>query len=243
MVAEINLYWIIYDTTSTSTVDLPGAQARLHSWKKEWAFLFGKPCEQYQSSNLLIWKPEQPRSQFLQMGFYFAQLVLYDLSLKSRSTTVRESLLTEMSKVSVSIIQLAMDTKDDRTRHLTDHIYHMITFAAVTLCRLLHMYERQVAKSSNIQELDNLIIGLVRWLHSIGLPCHIAHTLGDVVSAFHRKLRPEVHFAGTPETGLNQPTPEDFSFLFPELLGIDSFGNSMEDLLPDWEPFIADYAR
>jgi hypothetical protein len=174
------------------------------------------------------------------MGYQFSQLLMYDMSLKSRSAAVRESLLSEMVKVSAAIIRLAMDTGDDRTRHLTDHVYHMITFAAVTLCRLLHMYEGQLSTTNNIPELDSLILQLVRWLHLIGLPCHIAHILGDVVSAFHRKLRPEAHFATTPDTDLDQATPEDFSFFFPELLGMDSFSDNLEGLLPDWEPFIAE---
>lgn len=43
MVAEINLYWIIYESCSMSQVDLPGTQAALHEWKQEWKFLFGTP--------------------------------------------------------------------------------------------------------------------------------------------------------------------------------------------------------
>jgi hypothetical protein len=125
--------------------------------------------------------PDQPRSQFLQMGFHFAQLLVYDKALKSRSAAVRESRIMEMTRLSAAIMQLALDTADFRTRHLSDHIYHMITFAAVTLCRLLHMYEDQLASSHNIMELDAIVLTLVTWLHSIGLPCHIAHTLGDVV--------------------------------------------------------------
>ena len=50
MVAEVNLYWIIYESCSTAQVDLPQTQALLHEWNQEWKFLFG---------NLL------PRSTFL----------------------------------------------------------------------------------------------------------------------------------------------------------------------------------
>lgn len=42
MVAEINLYWIIYESCSVVQVDLPGTQASLHQWREEWKFLFGK---------------------------------------------------------------------------------------------------------------------------------------------------------------------------------------------------------
>jgi hypothetical protein len=41
MVAEINLYWIIYESCSAVPVDLPKTQAALHAWKQEWKFIFG----------------------------------------------------------------------------------------------------------------------------------------------------------------------------------------------------------
>ena len=104
------------------------------------------------------------------MGFYFAQLLNYDQSLKTGSAAVRESILSEMIRLSTSIINLAMNTTDERTRHLTDHIYHMISFAAVTLCRLLHNYEDQLSISHDLHGLDGLILSLVTWLHAIGLP-------------------------------------------------------------------------
>jgi hypothetical protein len=175
---------------------------------------------------------DQPRCQFIQMGFHFAQLLVYDQALKSRSAAVRESRITEMTRLSAAIMKLALDTADVRTRHLSDHIYHMITFAAVTLCRLLHMYENQLSSTHNIMELDSLVLTLVSWLHSIGLPCHVAHTLGDVVSAFHEKLRPNAH-----------PSPydqvqDDIGLYFPELLGMETFNGGNFDFVPDWEPYI-----
>lgn len=175
---------------------------------------------------------DQPRSQFIQMGFYFAQLLAYDQALKFRSAAVRESLLSEMIRFSAAIVRLALDTADARTRHLSDHVYHMITFAAVTLCRLLHMYESQVASSHNITELDSLVLTLVTWLHSIGLPCHVAHTLGDVVAAFHQKLRPHAHPSpyGDPQ--------DDIGLYFPELLGMETFDGGNFDFLPNWEPYV-----
>lgn len=137
-----------------------------------------------------------------------------------------------MIRLSAAIIQLALDTTDVRTRHLSDHIYHMITFAAVTLCRLLHMYGAQLTASHNIVELDSLVLTLVTWLHSIGLPCHVAQTLGDVVAAFHKELRPNAH-----------PSPyaqaqDDIELYFPELLGIEMYADGNFDFNPDWEPYI-----
>lgn len=183
---------------------------------------------------------DQPRSQFLEMGFYFAQLLAYDQSLKARSASVRESLLSEMVRLSATLIHLAMDTTDERTRHLSDHIYHMITFAAITLCRLLHMYEDQLARSHNIAELDTLISTLVTWLYSIGLPSHAAHTLGDVVAAFHKKLRPLAR--PSPPTSEETNAWADLSFcaFFPDILGPDPSSTGGWDMLPNWEPFNQD---
>jgi hypothetical protein len=65
---------------------------------------------------------DQPRSQFLEMGHHFAQLLAYERALKSRSATVRNSLLNEMVRLSVAIVNLAMDNADERTAHLSDHI-------------------------------------------------------------------------------------------------------------------------
>jgi hypothetical protein len=166
------------------------------------------------------------------MGFQSAQLLAFDQALKSRSAAVRESVVSEMVRLSVSIIKLALDTADARTRHLSDHIYHMITFAAVTLCRLLHMYEEQVASSHNLLELDSLVLTLVSWLRSIGLPCHVARTLGNVVEAFHKKLRPHANPSS------DEQTQNDIRLYFPDLLGIETFDGGNFDFLPNWEPQI-----
>ncbi|KAF2498674.1 hypothetical protein BU16DRAFT_548382 [Lophium mytilinum] len=220
MVGEVHLYWIIYESCLAIPVDLPKTQAALWKWKEDWKFLF-----------------DQPRSQFIQMGFHFAQLIIYDQSLKTRSAAVRESLISEMVRLSTAIINLAMETTDDRTRHLTDHIYHMIAFAAVTLSRIMHLYESQLPASYNLVELDNLVLSLVSWLHSIGLPCHVAYTLGDVVASFHKKLRPNTQLSPTNSYEDADPfSQEDFASLFPELFGTESFEGSIGNLLPDWGP-------
>jgi hypothetical protein len=237
MVAEINLYWIIYEQCTSSQVDLPKAQTALFQWKKDWNFVLGTYIIEggVPFTNYYL---EQQRSQFLEMGFHFAQLLAYERALNARSARVRDSLLTEMIRLSAAIIRLAMDTADERTRHLSDHIYHMCAFAAVTLCRLLHLYETQLAATQDIRELDILIMDLVTWFHSIGLPCHAANTLGDTVSAFHKKLRP-----------LAQPTSpalmdtssswlgDDLPRFFPELLGTDFSDGADLNLLPDWPAY------
>ena len=173
------------------------------------------------------------------MGFFFAQLLAYDQASKTRSAAVRESLLSEMLRLSTAIINLAMDTTDQRTRHLTDHIYHMISFAAVTLCRLLHNYEEQLSLTQDLHSLDTLILSLVSWLHAIGLPCHVAHTMGDVVAAFHKKLRPDS--GPSPSRSYADVDPaiqDDFAQLFPELFGMTEFELLNGSMLPDYQPVI-----
>ncbi|EXJ73626.1 uncharacterized protein A1O5_03388 [Cladophialophora psammophila CBS 110553] len=220
MVAEVCLYWILYENCCLADVDLPKAQSALHQWRQDWKIVL-----------------DQPRSQFLEMGFRFAQLLAYDQSLKTRSASVRESLLSEMVRLSAAIMTLAMETTDERTKHLSDHIYHMITFAAVTLCRLLHMYEEQLARSHDIAHLDTLISTLVPWLKSIGLSCHAAFTLGDIVAAFHKKLRPLAGPSSTASDEQNIWADMSFWASFPDILGPEPTNTTTWDFLPNWEPF------
>ncbi|KAE8370929.1 LITAF-like zinc ribbon domain-containing protein [Aspergillus caelatus] len=217
MVAEIHLYWTLYERTSSESIDLLKSIASLQDWKKEWQFIL-----------------EQPRAQFLLMGFHFAHLLLYDQCLKCKTARARESVISEMIRHSTAIIRLAMDTTDDRTRHLTDHIYHMITFAAIIICRLLNAYEEQLVQIYNLDELDSLILSLIHWMQTIGLPCHAAYTLGHVIGKVHQKLRPAV---------VSQPLPpeqseiffgQDLASYFPEFLGVETTEDGNWDLLPSW---------
>ncbi|KAJ5248896.1 hypothetical protein N7468_000347 [Penicillium chermesinum] len=204
MVAEIHLYWTVYENLIQDTVDLLKSVGALQTWRRKWEFVL-----------------EQPRSQFLLMGFHFSNLLLYEHSLKSSKTPrARESLVSEMIRHSTAIIRLAMDTVDERTRHLSDHIYHMITFAAIIICRLVNSYEQQLSSSYSIPELDELIRDLVSWLHSIGLPCHAAHTLGNIIAKVHQKLRPCVEV-------VLEPMEE-----FPD----ENFANYFSPSFWAWEP-------
>lgn len=169
------------------------------------------------------------------MGFSFAQLLVFERSLHAKSARVRDSLLSEMARLSASIIQLAMDTTDDRTKHLTDHIYHIIAFSAVTLCRLLSLYESHLATTNNIEELDQLILNLVSWLHLIGLPCHVAFSLSNVVADFHKKLRPNGHPPSPVITEFPSPWMDsDLTQFIPGLLSTEN--EATFNFLPDWEP-------
>jgi hypothetical protein len=140
-----------------------------------------------------------------------------------------------MVQLSAAILKLVMDTSDLRTPHLTDHIYHTISFAAVTLCRLLHMYEDQIATSHDIADLDQLILTLVTWLYSIGLPCHIAHKLASLVSAFHAKLRPNAK----PTPTYNETWEQLEMLNLPVQFGSELFYFENGHFSPDWDPFSA----
>ena len=41
MVAEVDLYWIVYERCLGSTVDLPKVQDALREWKRQWSFVLG----------------------------------------------------------------------------------------------------------------------------------------------------------------------------------------------------------
>lgn len=179
-------------------------------------------------------EPEQPRAQFLLMGFHFAHLLLYDQCLKCKTARARESVISEMIRHSTAIIRLAMDTADDRTRHLTDHIYHMITFAAIIICRLLNAYEQQLSQIYNLDELDSLILSLVNWMQTIGLPCHAAHTLGHVIGKVHQKLRPAVVTQPLATEQSEVFFGHDLASYFPEFLGVETTEDGNWDLMPSW---------
>lgn len=129
------------------------------------------------------------------MGFHFAHLLAYGQSLKSipetRNAPIIETAILKMVQCSISIINIAIETTDDRTRHLTDQIYNIVTFSALTLCRLVHTYESELrAANYDIETLDELVVKIVEWLRSIGLPCHAANMLAGIVSAQFNNLRP-----------------------------------------------------
>jgi hypothetical protein len=124
------------------------------------------------------------------MGHHFAFLLTYCRSLQSKTTSMRSSTLTEMVHLCRNIINLAIDNTDERTSHLTDHIYHIITFSAITLCQLLQTYRGKLGGHDTEISLDALVLRLVDWLHSIGFPCHVSRVLGDVIAAYRARLSP-----------------------------------------------------
>lgn len=191
MVAEVKLYWIIYTQCCAARLNLTSIRASLSAWKRDWNYLFGE------RSFLVVLDPsnefvatDQPRSQFLQMGHHFAFLLTHCRSVQSKTTSMRSSTLTEMVQLCRNIINLAIDNTDERTSHLTDHIYHILTFSAITLCQLLQTYRGKLGGHDVETSLDTLVLRLVDWLHSIGFPCHVSRVLGDVITAYYARLNP-----------------------------------------------------
>ncbi|KAK4082075.1 hypothetical protein Purlil1_11298 [Purpureocillium lilacinum] len=173
MAAEVQLYWIIYQESCKGQAAMENTNDALQSWKQRWAALFN-----------------QQRSQFLQMGFYFGQLLASHQTLCNASTSPKSSILAEMVHLCKTIINLAIETADERTRHLTDHIYHILTFSALTLTQILHTYESNLqAAGHDIAALDELVIKLANWLKSIGLRCHISHMFSQTLIMKVKKLR------------------------------------------------------
>ncbi|KAM3433620.1 hypothetical protein NHJ13734_006386 [Beauveria thailandica] len=217
MVAEVKLYWVMYTKCSAQDcrVNLQIAKVGLEDWKNE-------------HENLL----NEPRSQFLQMSFSFAHLLAYCQATQSLQSSPNTCFVLDMIELSRDIINLAMDTTDDRTRHLTDHIYHLIVFSALTLCRLVRTYEDQLRTTKvDIDSIDEILIKLIAWLRNVGLPCHVAHLLGDVVSFQFQKLRPN----RLPDTTANPPyytqALPNIEF-YPDFIGHELFG--MNDYMTGW---------
>ncbi|KAH6624021.1 hypothetical protein B0J18DRAFT_427082 [Chaetomium sp. MPI-SDFR-AT-0129] len=219
MVAEVKLYWIIYNHSTDSPIDVGAADVALRSWRTEWEFLF-----------------KQPRSQFLQMGFDFAQLLTLRRAVKANHSRMGNSRLAKLIQLTTSIINLAMETADERTQHLTDHIYHIVIFSAITLCQLLRKYEDQLQHTQDVPALDSLVTRLVVWLRSIGLRCHVARMLGDLLSAQHRRLRPDGSTPSGNSVLVGVPTT---NAMFPHIVttemlnGVDT--NLLLDLWPPWD--------
>ncbi|KAJ5674698.1 uncharacterized protein N7477_004632 [Penicillium maclennaniae] len=207
MVVEIYLYWNVYEHLIEDSVDLFKSVAALQTWEGKMGFLL--------------------------MGFHFSNLLFYEHALKSRTARARESVVSEMIRHSTAIVHLAMDTVDERTRHLSDHVYHMITFAAIIICRLLNSYEEELSVNFNIGGLDGLIQDLVQWLHSIGLPCHAAHTLGNIIAKVHQMLRPRVEQIPLIAPIYVMPEESFSNYYFPEFLGLGASADGHWDLLSD----------
>lgn len=222
MLAELHLYWTVHDCTMAEPVQLPRAQKALQQWKTEWSALFA-----------------QPRHQFLQMGFDFAQLLLYERSINAKSTNVRQSLLAEMLRLSEDILDCAINASDTRTEHLTDHVYHVITFAAITLCRLIYKYGNLLHGPPNLDQKHAIVSKTVHWLHSIGLDAHVARSMGNTIAAIHQRLFPDQQLS--PWTATQGDESSTIAGVMPDFLGVDATFD-WDSLLPDWQSLTSETA-
>lgn len=160
--------------------------------------------------------------------------------------------LLEMVRLCKEIIALVMATADERVKHLTDHIYHLVTFAALVLCRLVHNCEQQLLLNEhNLVGLCTEINSLIIWFKTIGLDCHIAQLLGNIILAQFQKLTPtlrrqssgsdisaavnlDTNATATTATALYTQSIEsiesmggafDITDLFPNLFGVELFSS------------------
>lgn len=157
------------------------------------------------------------------------------------------SILENMTTRCRNIISLVAGTTDDRTPHLTDHIYIVVAFSALTLCRLVHTYEVQLLEANHdIAAWDDIVIKLVKWMRTVGLPCHVAPLLGRIVLAQFKSLRPDVdveelfspHGLDEDNAGGALVDFQSFSFHegfpYPDLIGSELFYMSDGPNWPQW---------
>jgi len=156
------------------------------------------------------------------MGYYFAFLLTRNQSLRRRGGDLSPSDLDELLRFITSILHLAINTTDERTEHLTDHIYHIITFSTLILCQILHRYRDKLRLSHNIESLHLLVSRTVDWLRSIGLSCHVAQMLARTIEAQHKKIRPTETGISSNNSSYESPAL-DFSAAFPEYLTAEMF--------------------
>ncbi|OOF91588.1 hypothetical protein ASPCADRAFT_210942, partial [Aspergillus carbonarius ITEM 5010] len=149
MIAEIDLYWTVSTqllNNNRGKINILESVTQLEEWKRQWRSVL-----------------DEPRSQFLQMGFHFSILLLLYNHTHSHSHSHSPSTPT-LTHHAKSIIQTAITTEDARTRHLTDHIYHMITFAGIVICRILHTHHHhhhhqpEIPGPYETSELEALIV-------------------------------------------------------------------------------------
>lgn len=154
-----------------------------------------------------------------------------------------EQILADVIQSSKLIIEIFLDTTDERTRHLTDHIYNVVTFAALTLCRILQNHRNQLQEAGHdLGKIHKLIEAIISGLNSVGLPCHAASMLAAVVSARFARLQTTFDDVGSISsealvldpsassgafTGLN-----DYTFMYPDFSRTDLFDLTVD--APQW---------
>lgn len=163
--------------------------------------------------------------------------------MKTSKAAVGERTLADVIQSSKDIIKIFLDTTDERTRHLTDHVYNVVTFAALTLCRVLQSHRNQLQEAGHdLGMIHKLIEAIISGLSSVGLPCHAASMLAAVVSARFARLQTTLDDLGAISsealvgdssapseafTGL-----DDYTFMYPDFSRTDLFDLTVE--APQW---------
>lgn len=154
-----------------------------------------------------------------------------------------EQILADVIQSSKLIINIFLDTTDERTRHLTDHVYNVVTFAALTLCRILQSHRNQLQEAGHdLGVIHKLIEAIVSGLSSVGLPCHAASMLAAVVSARFARLQTTLDDVGaiSSEALVGDPSAsseaftglDDYTFMYPDFSRSDLFNLSVD--APQW---------
>lgn len=99
----------------------------------------------------------------------------------------------------------------------------------------MHTYEDKLtAANQDVGELDNLVVRLIDWLRSIGLPCHAAHMLASILAAQFKKprpsyVRPEITAElDLPTFNFNDQSLADDGLLTYEFVGSEFFDIAMD---------------
>jgi len=156
---------------------------------------------------------------------------------------VSDRTLADVIKSSKDIINIFLDTTDERTRHLTDHVYNVVTFAALTLCRVLQSHRDQLQEAGHdLRMLHKLIEAIIAGLSAVGLPCHAASMLAAVVSARFARLQTTLDSTGTissnvlvGESSASLETYtglDDYTFMYPDFSRSDLFDLTVD--APQW---------
>ena len=81
-----------------------------------------------------------------------------------------------------------------------------------------------------------MISRLVTWFKSMGLKCHAAHVLGNLIAIQHQKLRP-AHQSIEPGALqlLEESLPNDIRMAFPNFISAEMLSTETEDSWPPWD--------
>ena len=154
-----------------------------------------------------------------------------------------EQTLADVIQSSKLIINIFLDTTDERTRHLTDHVYNVVTFAALTLCRIMQSHRDQLREAGHdLGMIHKLIEAIIAGLSSVGLPCHAASMLAAVVSARFARLQTTLDDIGAISSealvgDLSASSEEfagieDYTFMYPDFSRTDLFNLTID--APQW---------